>query len=143
MAEKLKRYRNSFRKDETYIRVGPSRNSLSPFPTPSSFKRTLSDVDKDPYTDLKGYTHRNRVRHDVENFTLTYNVLSDKDMKKILNAISPAWFYCEITNLKTGSRSVHKMYASDKQWDTYVVEKDDNNNWVEVLAAFTVSFVEE
>ena len=130
-------------KKETYIRVGSSPNNLQPFPTPSEFKRTLSDVDKDPYTDLKGYTHRNRVRHDVENFTLSYNVLGDEDLEYILNAISPVWFYCEITNLKTGSKSVHKMYASDKQWNTFKVEKDQNGNWVETETAFTVSFVEQ
>lgn len=132
----------TYGKNETYIRVGSSRNNLQPFPTPSEFKRTLSDVDKDPYTDLKGYTHRNRVRHDVENFTLSYNVLSDDDLQYILNAISPVWFYCEVTNLKTGSKSVHKMYASDKQWNTFRVTKV-GNNWEEVMTAFTVSFVEE
>lgn len=130
-------------KYETYIRVGSSQNNLQPFPTPSEFKRTLSDVDKDPYTDLKGYTHRNRVRHDVENFTLSYNVLGDEDLQYILNAISPVWFYCEVTNLKTGSKSVHKMYASDKQWNTFRVTQDSHGNWVETETAFTVSFVEE
>lgn len=130
-------------KYETYIRVGSSLNNLQPFPTPSEFQRTLSDVDKDPYTDLKGYTHRNRVRHDVENFTLIYNVLGDEDLEYILNAISPVWFYCEVTNLKTGAKSTHKMYASDKKWNTYRVEKDQNNNWVEKETAFTVSFVEQ
>lgn len=133
----------TYRKNETYIRVGPTQNNLSDFPTPSEFKRTLSDVDKDPFTDLKGYTHRNRVRHDVEHFTLTYYILSDEDLQYILNAISPVWFYCEVTNLKTGNKTIHKMYASDKQWDTYKVEKDNNNNWVETTAAFTVTFVEQ
>ena len=133
----------TYRKNETYIRVGPTQNNLSDFPTPSEFKRTFSDVDKDPFTDLKGYTHRNRVRHDVENFTLTYYILSDEDLQYILNAISPVWFYCEVTNLKTGNKTIHTMYASDKQWDTYKVEKDNNNNWVETTAAFTVTFVEQ
>lgn len=132
----------SYGKYETYIRVGSSKNNLKPFPTPSSFERTLSDVDKDAYTDLKGYTHRNRVRHDVENFTLSWNVLSDDDLKYILKAISPAWFYCEVTNLKTGKKSTHKMYASDKTWDTFRVEKV-GNNWEEIETAFSVSFVEE
>lgn len=136
----------TYRKDEIYIRVGSTQNNLQPFPTPSEFKRTLSDVDKDPFTDLKGYTHRNRVRHDVEHFTLTYNILSDTDLQTILTAISPVWFYCEVTNLKTGGKSVHKMYASDKQWDTYRVEKKVQNgvtSWEETLAAFTVTFVEQ
>ena len=133
----------SYAKYETYIRVGTTKDTLKPFPTPSEFKRTLSDVDKDPFTDLKGYTHRNRVRHDVENFTLTYNILSDEDEQYILKAISPVWFYVEVTDKKTGSKSVHKMYASDKTWDTFKVWKDSNGVWHEEIVAFTVSFVEQ
>lgn len=128
---------------ETYIRVGTSSSNLKSFPTPSEFKRTLSDVDKDPFTDLKGYTHRNRVRHDVENFQLTYYALSDSDLQYILKAISPVWFYCEVTNKKTGTKSVHKMYASDKQWDVFKVWKDSNGDWQETSSAFTVTFVEQ
>lgn len=133
----------SYAKYETYIRVGTTKDTLKPFPTPSEFKRTLSDVDKDPFTDLKGYTHRNRVRHDVENFTLSYNILSDEDEQYILKAISPVWFYVEVTDKKTGSKSVHKMYASDKTWDTFKVWKDSNGVWHEEIVAFTVSFVEQ
>ena len=133
----------SYAKYETYIRVGTTKDTLKPFPTPSEFKRTLSDVDKDPFTDLKGYTHRNRVRHDVENFTLSYNILSDEDEQYILKAISPVWFYVEVTDKKTGSKSVHKMYASDKTWDTFKVWKDSNGVWHEETVAFTVSFVEQ
>lgn len=133
----------SYAKYETYIRVGATKDTLKPFPTPSEFKRTLSDVDKDPFTDLKGYTHRNRVRHDVENFTLSYNILSDEDEQYILKAISPVWFYVEVTDKKTGSKSVHKMYASDKTWDTFKVWKDSNGVWHEETVAFTVSFVEQ
>lgn len=133
----------SYAKYETYIRVGATKDTLKPFPTPSEFKRTLSDVDKDPFTDLKGYTHRNRVRHDVENFTLSYNILSDEDEQYILKAISPVWFYVEVTDKKTGSKSVHKMYASDKTWDTFKVWKDSKGVWHEETVAFTVSFVEQ
>lgn len=133
----------NYAKYETYIRVGTTENTLRPFPTPSEFKRTLSDVDKDPFTDLKGYTHRNRVRHDVENFTLSYNVLSDEDEQYILEAISPVWFYVEVTDKKNGSKSVHKMYASDKTWDTFKVWQDDDGYWHEETVAFTVSFVEQ
>ena len=133
----------SYLPKETYIRVGTSSSNLKSFPTPSEFKRTLSDVDKDPFTDLKGFTHRNRVRHDVENFQLTYYVLSDSDLQYILNAISPVWFYCEVTDKKTGEKSIHKMYASDKQWDVFKVWKDSNGDWQETSSAFTVTFVEQ
>ena len=135
-------YKSSYVPKETYIRVGTTKSTLKPFPTPSGFNRTLSDVDKDPYTDLKGYTHRNRVRHDVENFELTYNLLSDSDLKYILNAISPVWFYCEITDKKTGRKKVHKMYASDKKFNTFRANYV-NGKWVEEFISLSVSFVEE
>ena len=52
-----------FNKYENIIRVGNSPETLASFPTPSSIGYLLADVDKDPFTDLQGYTHRNRVRH--------------------------------------------------------------------------------
>ena len=56
---------------------------LQDFPTPSSMSSTLHDLDKDAFTDLEGYTHRNRVRHDVVSVTLNYSVLSDNDISFI------------------------------------------------------------
>ncbi len=132
-----------YAKYENYIRVGSSPSSLKNFPTPSSIRTTLHDVDKDAFTDLKGYTHRNRVRHDVYDLEIGYSILSDNDLAYILNAISPQWFYVELIDKKTKQKSVHKMYASDKQFDTFRVIKDSNNNWRAIEEAFTVSFVEE
>lgn len=132
-----------YAKYENYIRVGSSPSSLQNFPTPSTLGVTLRDVDKDPFTDLKGYTHRNRIRHDVYDIELGYSILSDNDLAYILNAISPEWFYVELTDKKTKRRSVHKMYASDKQFNAFKVVKDQNNNWRTIEEAFTVSFVEE
>lgn len=132
-----------YAKYENYIRVGSSPSSLQNFPTPSTLGVTLHDVDKDPFTDLKGYTHRNRIRHDVYDIELGYSILSDNDLAYILNAISPEWFYVELTDKKTKRRSVHKMYASDKQFNAFKVVKDQNNNWRTIEEAFTVSFTEE
>ena len=61
----------NYNKYENYIRIGSSANNLQDFPTPTGLGRTLHDVDKDAFTDLLGYNHRNRVRHDVEDLTLT------------------------------------------------------------------------
>ena len=133
----------NYAKYENYIRVGNSPSSLQNFPTPSSLGVTLHDVDKDAFTDLKGYTHRNRIRHDVYDIELGYSILSDNDLAYILNAISPQWFYVELTDKKTKQRSVHKMYASDKKFNAFRVVKDNNNQWRTIEEAFTVSFVEE
>ena len=143
----------NYAKYETYIRVGHkgteistgnyTSSDLANFPTPSTISRTLHDVDKDPFTDLKGYTHRNRVRSDIEDITLTYNILSDDDMEYILNRIKPEWIYVELIDKKTKQKKVHKMYASDKTWDTYRVVKDNNGNWIEQSVALSFSLVEE
>lgn len=134
----------NYTKYENYIRVGTTPSNLSAFPTPTGLHRTLHDVDVDAYTDLLGYTHRNRVRHDVEDLTLTYEILSDTDEKNILNAISNEWIYVELTDKKTGTKTVHKMYASDKEWDTmYVVYDSTNQKWLEITTAFSFSLVEE
>jgi len=132
-----------YNKYENYIRVGKTKTSLKDFPTPSTLTITLHDVDKDAYTDLKGYTHRNRVRHDVYDIQLGYSVLSDADLAFILNAISPQWFYVELTDKKTLKKSVHKMYASDKEFDTYRVIKGDDNQYHTIHQSFSVSFIEE
>lgn len=143
----------NYNKYENYIRVGHngvensdgsySCTDLADFPTPSSLGTTLRDVDKDPFTDLQGYTHRNRVRHDVIEIELNYSVLSDDDIAYILNRISPEWIYMELIDKKTKQKKVHKVYASDKSFDTFKVWKDDNDNWHELKSEFSVSFVEE
>lgn len=142
-----------YNKYEKYIRVGHNgvKNSdgtysctdLSDFPTPSTLGRTLHDVDVDAFTDLQGYTQRNRVRHDVEDIEISYNVVSDNDIAFILNRISPVWIYVELTDKKTKQKTVHKMYASDKKWDTFKVWVDEDGNWHEEDIAFTFSLVEQ
>lgn len=142
-----------FNKYERYIRVGHngteigdhvySCSDLQPFPTPSALGRSLHDVDLDPFTDLEGYTHRNRVRHDVEDIELTYKICSDDDIDYILNRISPEWIYVELIDKKTQQKEIHKMYASDKQWDTFRIFEDENGDICTQDVDFTFSLVEE
>lgn len=142
-----------FNKYENYIRVGHNGtdlgnhnytcSDLEDFPTPSVFGRVLHDVDKDAFTDLQGYTHRNRVRHDVEDVSLSWGALSDNDEEYILNRISPEWVYVELIDKKTKQKKVHKMYASDKEWDTFRIFKDTEGNWHSIDSEFSFSFVEE
>ena len=143
----------NYNKYENYIRIGHTATSngddtytctdLQDFPTPAKLSRKLHDVDKDAFTDLEGYTHRNRVRHDVEEFEVTFPVLSDADEQFILNLISPEWVYVELIDKKTRQRKTIKMYASDKQWDTFMVFKDNNNNWCTEDVDLTFSMVQE
>ena len=144
----------NYNKYESYIRIGHTAtgspgnyvcSDLQNFPTPAGpFKRILHDVDVDAYTDLDGYTHRNRKRHDVEDFTLVYPVLSDADEQFILNMISPEWIYVELTDKKTGTKKVHKMYASDKEWEVYnSIYNSTTGKWEDMNTAFQFSLTEE
>lgn len=153
MVIKMQFVNMNYNKYENYIRVGHigteistgnyTSSDLADFPTPSAIGRTLHDVDKDPFTDLQGYTHRNRVRNNVEDITITYNVLSDDDIAYILDRINPEWIYVELIDKRTKQKKVHKMYASDKTWDTSMIYKDENGNWIEQSVAFSFSLVEE
>lgn len=141
-----------YNKYESYIRVGHtgtknqdgtySCSDLADFPTPTSITRTLHDVDVDAYTDLRGYTHRNRVRHDVEEIEMTWDFTSDDDQYFILNKISPAWIYIELIDKKTGTRKVHKVYASDKSFGVFRAWYD-SEGWHELSSDLAVTFVEE
>lgn len=112
-------------------------------PVPTALNRRLHDVDVDAFTDLLGFTHRNRVRNDVEDFDLGYAVLNDTDEQTLLNLIQPEWIFVELVDKKTGQKAIHKMYASDKQWNVYHLYKDENQNWHEVNTEFSFSLVEE
>lgn len=147
----------NYNKYEDYIRVGHTLDTNNPgdaingynctdlqnFPTPATFGRTLHDVDVDAYTDLEGYTQRNRVRNDVEDIALAYSILSDEDEQYILNRIQPEYIYVELIDKKTRQKKVHKMYASDKQWDTFAIVKDENNVWHTQDIEFGFSLVEQ
>ena len=135
-----------FNKYESYIRIGhlADGSDLANFPTPSAMSRALRDVDLDAYTDLRGYTQRNRVRHDAEQITLSYNVLSPTDESYILNRISPVWVYVELTDKKTGQKTIHKMYASDKEWNVHRVQYDSaSQKWYEQDVEFEVTLTEQ
>ena len=112
-------------------------------PVPTAFNRKLHDVDVNAFSDISGFTHRNRARHDVEDIELGYAVLNDADEKVLLNLISPTWIYVELIDKKTGQKKVHKMYASDKEWNVYHMYQDSNGDWQEVNTDFSFSLVEE
>lgn len=113
------------------------------FPTPSEMPYTLNDVDKDPFTDLQGFTHRNRVRIDVITFDCNYKYLDEDTQAYILQVIEPEWFYAEIINPKTKTKEIHKVYASSKKTDVRVARKDENDRYYNDYIDFQVTMVEE
>lgn len=203
------KYIKNYAKYEDYIRIGHTATEsvgenneriynctdLEDFPTPSSMSPTYHDVDLDPFTDLEGYTSRNRVRSDVNDYELGWNYLSDDDLAYILTRIKPQWIYVELidkhkrddvtdtngyikyinnnqndtcwydknnnvlydnnynvisnfdlinyTKITKPIKKVHKMYASDKSFDTTFAWIDEDNNWHEEHQALSFSLVEE
>ena len=203
------KYIKNYAKYEDYIRIGHTATEsvgenneriynctdLEDFPTPSSMSPTYHDVDVDPVTDLEGYTSRNRVRSDVNDYELGWNYLSDDDLAYILTRIKPQWIYVELidkhkrddvtdtngyikyinnnqndtcwydknnnvlydnnynvisnfdlinyTKITKPIKKVHKMYASDKSFDTTFAWIDEDNNWHEEHQALSFSLVEE
>ena len=121
MAKKVQNYN----KYDGYIRVGHTATKnqdgtynctdLQAFPTPATLHRTLHDVDKDAFTDLQGYTHRNRVRHCAEDVEVSFPMCSIEDRAYILNRISPEWIYVELPDMKV------------------LEEVKDNNNYIKYL----------
>ena len=113
-----------YNKYENYIKVGNTSLTLEDFPTPSSIGYLLADVDKDAFTDLQGYTHRNRVRHDVLSLELGYAILSEEDLAFILNAISNEWIYVEIQDKK----QVEHTIDENEYWKL-IGKNDDATYW--------------
>lgn len=142
-------------KYEDYIRIGHTATGsygnyvctdLQDFPVATFMTRRLHDVNVDAFTDLRGFTHLNVVREDVEDFDLGFAVLNDDDEAYILNRITPQgtrWIYVELTDKKTKQKKVHKMYASDREWNTYHIWKDENGNIHEANVDLKFSLVEE
>lgn len=136
-------YKYQYGEYDNYIRVGTSPSSLTSLPAPSTVGYTFSDVDKDPFTDLQGYTHRNRVRHDVLQLELGWSALGEQDVANILYLIGEPWSYVEVLNKHTNQKEVYKMYASDKKFNTFTAFKDQSGNWHEVNQAFKVTMIQE
>ena len=120
-----------------------NENDWINFPTPSSMPYTLNDVDKDPFTDLIGFTHRNRVRTDVLTFDCNYNYLDDDTQAYVLQVIEPEWFFVEIINPKTKVKEIHKVYCSSKKTNVRLVREDANHNLYNDYVDFQVTMVEE
>lgn len=84
-----------------------------------------NDVDLDAYTNTKGYTVRNRVRHDVK--TLDFNVptMTGAELKKLMEMRSPVWFQCTFFDEAEWAFVTKKMYCSSPKYHKYYIDKED------------------
>lgn len=95
------------------------------FPYTPVHDAAQNDVDLDAYTNLKGKTIRNRIRHDVK--TLDFNIpsMTGAEMKKLLEMRSPVWFECTFFDEASWKIITKKMYCSSPKYTKYYIDKND------------------
>ena len=97
-----------------------------------------NDVDLDAYTNLKGKTVRNRVRHDVK--TLDFNIpsMTGAELKQLLDMRSPVWFQCSFFDESEWQMVTKKMYCSSPKYTKYYIDKNNplNNIYTDVQFGF-------
>ena len=97
-----------------------------------------NDVDLDSYTNLKGHTVRNRVRHDVKTLDFNIPVMSGAELKKLLAMRSPVWFQCTFFDESEWKMVTKKMYCSSPKYKKYYIDKNNplNNIYTDVQFGF-------
>lgn len=112
-----------------------------PFPYTPVHDAGQNDVDLDAYTNTKGYTIRNRVRHDVKTLDFVIPTMSGAEMKALMEMRNPVWFTATFFD-EAEWQIVHKtMYCSNPQYTKYYIDPVDplKNIYTDV----TFGFVEE
>lgn len=112
-----------------------------PFPYTPVHNAGQNDVDLDAYTNTKGYTIRNRVRHDVKTLDFVIPTMSGAEMKALMEMRSPVWFTATFFD-EAEWQIVHKtMYCSSPTYTKYYIDPIDplKNIYTDV----TFGFVEE
>lgn len=108
------------------------------FPFTPVHEAGQNDVDLDAYTNLKGKTVRNRVRHDVK--TLDFNIpsMTGAELKQLLDMRSPVWFQCSFFDESEWQMVTKKMYCSSPKYTKYYIDKNNplNNIYTDVQFGF-------
>ena len=84
-----------------------------------------NDVDLDAYTNTKGYTVRNRVRHDVKTLDFNIPTMSGAELKALLALRSPVWFQCTFFDEAEWKMVTKKMYCSSPKYTKYYIDAKD------------------
>nr|DAI31740.1 MAG TPA: hypothetical protein [Bacteriophage sp.] len=108
------------------------------FPFTPVHEAGQNDVDKDAYTNLKGYTVRNRVRHDVKTLDFNIPTMTGAELKQLLNMRSPVWFQCTFFDESEWKIVTKKMYCSSPKYKKYYIDKNNplNNIYTDVQFGF-------
>lgn len=108
------------------------------FPFTPVHEAGQNDVDKDAYTNLKGYTVRNRVRHDVKTLDFNIPTMTGAELKQLLNMRNPVWFQCTFFDESEWKIVTKKMYCSSPKYKKYYIDKNNplNNIYTDVQFGF-------
>lgn len=111
------------------------------FPFTPVHEAGQNDVDLDAYTNLKGKTVRNRVRHDVKTLDFSIPLMTGAELKQLLDMRSPVWFQCSFFDESEWKMVTKKMYCSSPKYTKYYVDK--NNPLKNIYTDVQFGFVEE
>ena len=97
-----------------------------------------NDVDLDAYTNLKGKTVRNRVRHDVKTLDFNIPTMTGAELKELLDMREPVWFQCTFFDESEWKIVTKKMYCSSPKYKKYYIDKNNplNNIYTDVQFGF-------
>lgn len=108
------------------------------FPFTPVHEAGQNDVDLDAYTNLKGKTIRNRVRHDVKTLDFSIPSMTGAELKQLLDMRSPVWFQCSFFDESEWKMVTKKMYCSSPKYTKYYIDKNNplNNIYTDVQFGF-------
>lgn len=136
--------------DKLYLRPWGSSGAYNEFPysidgvhnSMPEHEGTLNDVDLDAYTNLDGYTIRNRVRHNVITLDFSVPEMSGEELHNLLSYTDGVWFDAYFWNETDWAFASKKMYRSGTiSYHRYKIDKSNPNNNIYTDVRFT--FIQE
>lgn len=111
------------------------------FPFTPTHDAAQEDVDLDAYTNLEGYTIRNRVRHDVK--TLDFNIpyMNGSELHQLLAMRDGVWLNVSFFDEVAWGMVTKKMYCSTPKYHKEYIDKSNPNKNIYTDVQF--SFIEE
>lgn len=100
-----------------------------------------NDVDLDAYTNTKGYTIRNRARHDVKTLDFKIETMNGQEMRDLMRMRSPVWFNVTFFDEAEWGFVTKKMYCSSPKYHKYYIDK--TNPLKNIYTDIEFGFVEE
>lgn len=111
------------------------------FPLLPSHSEALHDVDLDSYTNTKGYTIRQRIRHNVGDKTLNIPGLYGYQFHQILQMTKDVWFSVTYFDWEEYQFKTRTMYRSgDVSFNNYYLDENPDKS---ILTDISFSIIEE